>query len=152
MDTGMSQEGRQKVGDALQIFLANMYSLYLKTQNFHWNVSGSEFYSLHILFEKQYEQMAEAIDEVAERVRALGFYVEASFLGFKRNSSLREEDQVLSSKDMLRHLLEGHEELIRQGRALSAVADKERDCATMDLMGRLLNVHEKFAWMLKSQI
>ncbi|MGE5196801.1 MAG: Dps family protein, partial [Anaerolineae bacterium] len=93
INAGMTRENRQIVADALSRYLADTYAIYLKTQNFHWNLSGKEFYSLHILFEKQYEELAEAIDEIAEKIRALGFYVDATFSSFKQLSSISEEQK-----------------------------------------------------------
>ncbi len=152
MDTGMSQENRQHIADELMRLLADTYAIYLRTQNFHWNLSGVEFYSLHILFEKQYEELAEALDEIAERVRALGFYVDASFSAFQRLSAIKDIDKLMSIQEMVSNLLNGHEKIIREMRVLSAKAEKGNDPATVDLMGRRLNVHEKFAWMLRSQL
>lgn len=152
MDTGMTEKNRQQVSEGLSRLLADSYVLYTKTQNFHWNVSGPEFYSLHLLFEKQYQELAEAIDEIAERVRALGFYVEGSLSGFKRAATLKEEEEVLTARDMIQRLVQGHESVIRQARKLAKVAEEEKDPATVDMLGRRLNAHEKMAWMLRSQI
>jgi starvation-inducible DNA-binding protein len=148
----MTDHNRQAISDVLARLLADTYAVYLKTQNFHWNITGPEFFSLHILFEKQYTELSVAIDEIAERIRALGFYVEGSFEAFKKMSSIKDSDKVLSARDMIQLLLDGHEVLIRHARHLSALAEKENDPATVDLMGRRLNVHEKFAWMLRSQL
>lgn len=152
MDTGMSEKNRQIISESLAKLLAETYAMYLKTQNFHWNVTGPEFFSLHILFEKQYGEMAEAIDEIAERIRALGFYVEGSFSAFKKNCSIHEEDKLMNAREMIQHLIQGHEAVIRRARNLSDLAENEHDPGTVDLMGRRLNAHEKFAWMLRSQI
>jgi starvation-inducible DNA-binding protein len=152
MNIGMNDKSRQEVGDALARLLADTYGIYLKTQNFHWNLSGSEFYSLHILFEKQYQELAEAIDEIAERIRALGFYVDASFTGFLKLASIKDSEQIIPIREMLVYLLQGHEIIIRELRQLSSLAEKQNDPATVDLCGRRLNVHEKFAWMLRSQL
>lgn len=152
MDTGMTQENRQHVADGLTRLLADTYAVYLRTQNFHWNLTGPDFYFLHILFEKHYEELAGALDEIAERIRALGFYVDASFEAFQKLNSLENVDKVMSAQEMLKHLLKGHEQLIRESRLLSGKAEKANDPATVDLMGRRLNVHEKFAWMLRSHL
>ena len=96
--------------------------------------------------------MAGAIDEIAERIRALGFYVEGSFSAFKKITGIKEEEKVLSIKEMLSSLIQAHETLICQGRKLAEIADNEKDFATVDLMGRRLGVHEKFVWMLRSQL
>ncbi len=150
VNTGISEQNRVAISDGLSRMLANTYALYLKTQNFHWNVRGPEFYSLHLLFEKQYEELADAVDEIAERIRALGFYVDASFSAFSSMSSVKEEKKVLICNDMLVSLAEGHEILIREARKLAEVADREGDFATVDMIGRQLGAHEKMAWMLRS--
>lgn len=152
MQIGLSEKNRQEISLGLARLHADTYAIYLKTQNFHWNLTGPEFYSLHVLFEKQYEEMAGAIDEIAERIRALGFYVDGSFAAFKRVTGVKEEDKVLSIKEMLVSLIEAHEVLICHGRKVAEIADQEKDFATVDLIGRRLGSHEKFAWMLRSQL
>jgi len=152
VQTGLAKGTRQAISDGLYQVLANTYALYLKTQNFHWNVHGPEFYSLHILFEKQYEELAEAVDEIAERIRALGFYVDATFSAFKEVSQLKEEKKLLSAKEMLTRLVEGHETLIRHARKVAEIGDKDGDFATVDMLGRRLGAHEKMAWFLRSQL
>jgi len=152
INAGISDQTRQLICDGLAVFLANTYALYLKTQNFHWNVTGPEFYSLHILFEKQYQDLAEAVDEIAERIRALGFYVDATFQGFKKMATIGQEDKVLNSREMLVSLIEGHENLIRHVRKIGEVCDKENDFATVDMIGRRLGAHEKMAWFLRSSV
>jgi starvation-inducible DNA-binding protein len=152
INNGISEQNRMAISEGLSRLLADTYSLYLKTQNFHWNVRGQEFYSLHLLFEKQYQEMADAVDEVAERIRALGFYVEASFSSFKGKSAIQEEEKVLNAKDMLHSLIQGHETLARGVRKVAEIADKEKDFATVDMIGRRLGVHEKMVWFLRSQL
>lgn len=149
---GLSEKTRQAISDGLYRVLADTYTLYLKTQNFHWNITGPEFYSLHLLFEKHYQELAEAVDEIAERIRALGFYVDASFSSFKESTSISDEKKVLSTKEMLTSLVEGHEALIRNARKVAEVGDKDGDFATVDMLGRRLGAHEKMAWFLRSQI
>jgi starvation-inducible DNA-binding protein len=136
----------------LQHLLADTYAIYLKTQNFHWNVKGSHFFSLHLLFEKQYTEMAEAIDEIAERVQALGFYVEASFSLFQKNSCIPEVKKGSTAEKMVEQLLADHEVLIECARKIGELAEKEGDQATVDLIARRLGVHEKFSWFLKSHL
>lgn len=152
MNTDLSEQNRQVISDGLFGFLANVYALYLKTQNFHWNLVGPEFYSLHLLFDKQYKDMAESIDEIAERIRGLGFFVDANFSSFKKLSSIKEEDKVLNSRDMLLSLIEGQETVIRHGRRVAQIGDKAHDFATVDMLGRKLGEHEKMLWMLRSQL
>lgn len=152
LEIGLKQEERASIVGVLSKFLADNYILYLKTQNFHWNVTGKEFFSLHKLFEGQYEDLAEAIDEIAEKIRAQGFYVEATVEAFRKLSSIKEESRVLPAHEMIDHLVKGHELLIREARKLSTLAEKFNDQGTVDLMGRRLNAHEKAAWMLRSHI
>lgn len=150
VDTGMPEQTRMAISNGLMRILANTYTVYLKTQNFHWNVRGPEFYSLHLLFEKHYEQLADAVDEIAERIRALGFYVDASFSSFLSLATVKEEKKVLICNDMLVTLAEGHEALIRDARKVAEIADNEGDFATVDMIGRHLGMHEKMAWFLRS--
>ncbi|HSX12694.1 MAG TPA: DNA starvation/stationary phase protection protein [Rhabdochlamydiaceae bacterium] len=151
LNTGMNENERASVSGALAKVHADTYMLYIKTQNFHYNVTGPEFFSLHLLFEKHYQEMAEAVDEIAERIRALGFYVEATAEAFKKLSSIKESEKVLPKFEMLKELVEGHEIVIREERKLAALAEKHGDQATVDLMARRLGFHEKAAWMLRSQ-
>lgn len=152
IQTGLPDKSRVRVAEGLASLLADSYALYLKTQNFHWNVTGHEFYSLHILFEKQYEELVADIDEVAERIRALGLYVDASFSAFKERTAVCEEHKVRTAKEMIAELVKAHEICIRSARNLSQIAEDENDAATVDLLGRKLNIHEKQAWMLRSQL
>jgi starvation-inducible DNA-binding protein len=151
-DIGLTEQQRQGISNGLSRFLADTYALYLKTQDFHWNITGAEFYSLHLLLEKHYEDMAAAIDEIAERIRALGFYVDASFTSLNQQASIKGENRVLAARDMLAGLIQGHQTLIVHVRNVAALADKEGDFATVDLIGRRLGAHEKMAWMLQSQL
>lgn len=152
LETGMGKEDRAMLCGLLAKLLADTYVLYLKTQNFHWNIIGSEFYSLHILSEKQYEEMAEAVDEIAERIRALGFFVEGTMGAFSKLSSIDEDQKIHPKHILLEDLIKAHSVVIKEARNLSALAEKHEDPATVDLMGRRLNFHEKASWMLRSQI
>lgn len=152
INTGILRQGRQEISDGLGRLLADTYTLYLKTQNCHWNVRGSEFYFLHILFEAQYKEMAEAVDEIAERIGALGFFVEASLHAFKSKTKIKEEDKVLSHKEMLSSLVEGHELFVREARTLVGIAERDKDGATVDLLGKRLGAHEKMAWFLRNHL
>jgi starvation-inducible DNA-binding protein len=149
---GLNEQNRSAISDGLSRLLAEVYTLYLKAQNFHWNVMGTEFYPLHLLFEKQYEEMAEEVDEIAERIRALGFFVDASFPAFSELSTIKSEEKVLHAKEMLISLLQGHETYIREARRVAEIADRELDFATVDMLGRRMGAHEKMAWFLRSQI
>lgn len=152
VNTGITEPSRASISEGLSRMLADTYAVYLKTQNFHWNVRGTEFYALHLLFEKQYQELAEAIDEIAERIRALGFFVDASFSAFKKDSSIPEEERVLTAKDMVQNLVLSHETLIRGARKVAEIADQDGDFATVDMIGRRLGAHEKMAWFLRSSI
>nr|NGX45706.1 DNA protection during starvation protein [Chlamydiota bacterium] len=119
IETGMDKDQRGVMAGGLSKLLADTYLLYLKTQNSHWNVTGPEFYSLHLLFQSQYEEMAEAIDEIAERVRALGFFIEGTSQAFSNLSTIHEDDRVLPKHELLEQLVKGHEVVIREARTLS---------------------------------
>ncbi len=149
---GITDSGRKKLAGDLQHLLADTYAVYLKTQNFHWNLKGPNFFSIHLLFEKQYEEMAGAVDEIAERIQTLGFHVDGSFAGFLKNCCVKDNRKALPIKKMLQTLIDDHESLIRCAREIAGMAEEEKDHATVDLMARRLGVHEKFAWMLRSQL
>lgn len=151
-EIGLDEEARAKISGLLSKLLADTYALYVKTQNLHWNIHGPEFYSLHLLTEKQYLELAENIDEIAERIRALGFYVEASMESFLKLSSIAEEHAVNPKHTYLEHLIQSHEVVIRDCRNLGNAADKHHDHGTVDMIGKLLRFHEKASWMLRSQI
>ncbi len=149
---GLSKPVRNEAAESLSDFLANTYALYLKTQSFHWNVVGAEFFSVHLLLEKHYEEMANAVDEIAERIRTLGVFVDASFSAFKKRTSLPESIPTLSLKEMIHSLVEGHELLARMGRPFVARFSDLRDEASADLVIRRLIFHEKASWMLRSHL
>jgi starvation-inducible DNA-binding protein len=140
----------QKTGDELTHLLAGTYSLYLKTQNFHWNVTGPNFHSLHLMFEEQYQQLAEAVDVVAERIRALKCKVPASFSQFMKLTILKDETGHPTSKDMIKQLLKDHETIALQCYNILPKASKAHDEATTDLLIERIREHEKTAWMLRS--
>lgn len=151
MKSGMTEQGRKKIADELNHYLADSYCVYLKTQNFHWNVKGPHFYALHLLFEKHYEELANAADEIAERIAALGFYVHASLSAFKK-CCIEEENKPIEAKKMIQQLVEDHEAVICCAREIATLAEEEKDQATVDLMARRLGSHEKMAWMLRSHL
>ncbi|MDN3506552.1 MAG: DNA starvation/stationary phase protection protein [Simkaniaceae bacterium] len=151
-ETGITKEERATISGALAKLLADTYVLYVKTQNFHWNVHGPEFFSLHKLSQEQYEEMAEAIDEIAERIRALGFFVEGSMESFLKLTSITEDHEISPKHAYIEHLVKAHEAVIRDCRALGDLSEDHHDHATVDLMGRRLGFHEKASWMLRSQL
>jgi starvation-inducible DNA-binding protein len=142
----------QEVTDELIRFFANTYSVYLKTQNFHWNVTGPYFYSLHKMFEEQYLELAAAVDELAERIRALGSLTPASFSQFLKLSSIKEQTTALDAENMIQALLKDHETLSSHATTIIAAAQKARDEDTADLLIQRLKSHEKTAWMLRSSL
>lgn len=152
MNSGMSLEARQLIGDKLAHLLADVYVVYVQTQNCHWNLIGKEFYEIHILLDKQYHELVEPIDEIAERIRALGMYVDASLGAFQSLSKLGEMRQVMPATDALEHLLKNQEAVIRHVRTTCTLADDHHDHATVDMLGRFLGLMEKFSWMIRSQL
>lgn len=150
MDTGISTEDRAKIVDSLSTVLGDAFMLYLKTHNFHWNVTGPMFSTLHVMFEEQYTEQWNALDEIAERIRALGHFAPATSQRYVQLSSIKEEPEVLSAKEMIRQLVEGNEILVRTMRAGVKVADDLDDFPTADMLTTRMEVHEKNAWMLRS--
>jgi starvation-inducible DNA-binding protein len=150
LNTGISGEHRQKIVEGLEILLADSYTLYLKTHNFHWNVTGPMFQALHVLFENQYTELALAVDEIAERIRALGHFAPGSYAQFMKHTSIKEETTVPPAKEMILQLLEGQEIIIRTARKACTYVEESNDQATMDLLTRRIETHEKNAWMLRS--
>ena len=152
IDIGISITDRDQIATGLAEVLADSYTLYLKTQSFHWNVTGPMFQTLHTLFEQQYTELATAVDQLAERIRALGIYAPGSFSRFQAMSSIQEETGVPLANRMLEQLLEGHEAVIRTARKVLPVAQEAHDEATVDLLVNRMSVHEKTAWMLRSML
>ena len=153
IDIGMSAKDRKKVADGLSHFLADAYTLYLKTHNFHWNVTGPMFNALHLMFETQYTEQWQALDEIAERIRQLGFNAPGSYAEFTRLSSITEEPGLTEAPDwreMVRQLTVGNEAACRTARAVLSTADDASDDPTVDLLTQRLHTHEKYAWMLRS--
>lgn len=148
INTGI--DNRQMVADSLSKFLASTYTLYLKTQNFHWNVTGTDFYQLHLLFEKQYEDLGNATDGIAERIRALGFRAPASFAEYLKLSAIQEEPKIIKAQDMINQLFADQQLMAREGRAVVDVAEQNNDAATADMITGRIEEHEKNAWMLRS--
>lgn len=151
-ETLVKTQHLQKVSEELGHFLADTYALYLKTQNFHWNITGPLFYSLHKMFEEQYQELALAVDEIAERIRALGGYTPASFSQFSQLSSLKEEKEKVEATAMIEKLVKDHETLAQHAMHLIETAQTADDEGTADLLIQRLKVHEKFVWMLRSSI
>ena len=146
---GEAKDGRE-VAKGLSHVLADTYTLYLKTHNYHWNVTGPMFHTLHLLFEEQYRELWEAGDEIAERIRALGFPAPGSYREFSKLTYLQEAEGVPTAVEMIRHLVRDHETAVRTARWASSVARSAVDAPTEDLLTQRLAAHEKAAWMLRS--
>jgi starvation-inducible DNA-binding protein len=141
-----------RVAEATSRLLADSYTLYLKTHNYHWNVTGPMFTTLHTLFETQYTEMALAVDEIAERIRALGHVAPGSYTEFARLAKIKEARGVPSAPEMIRQLVADNEEVASTAHAVFALADKANDQATADLATRRIQASEKNAWMLRSHL
>lgn len=152
IDTGLSQSERGDVVEQLTRVLADAYAVYLKTHGYHWNVRGPEFFALHNLLEQQYRDMWEALDDVAERIRALGVLAPQGYAAFANLTSIKDGDPEKSAPEMLNELMRDHETLIATMRAAIEVADEDGDDVTVDLLTQRLGAHEKFAWMLRSTL
>lgn len=150
IDIGISEADRHDIATGLSKLLADTYTLYLKTHNFHWNVTGPMFQTLHLMFEAQYNELALAVDLIAERIRALGFPAPGSYQAFAELSSIAEADGVPSAEDMIRQLVAGQEAVVRTARSVFPIVDKANDEPTADLLTQRMQVHEKTAWMLRS--
>ena len=150
INTGIAAEDRATIADGLSHLLADTYTLYLKTHNFHWNVTGPMFQTLHTMFEQQYTELWAALDEVAERIRALGQPAPGSYGAFARLTSIKEEEGVPEAKEMIRQLVAGHEAVAKTARSIFPAAEEGRDEVTADLLTQRMTVHEKTAWMLRS--
>lgn len=150
MDIGISVEHREKIVKGLSALLADSYSLYLMTHNFHWNVTGPQFNSLHTMFMTQYTEQWNALDIIAERIRALGYPAPGTYKEFAKLTSIKEVDGVPNATDMVKHLVQAQETTARTARSLFAIVDEANDQPTADVLTQRLNVHEKTAWMLRS--
>ncbi len=152
INIGIDIKHRKSMAAGLAELLADSYSVYLKTHNFHWNVTGPMFATLHTLFEQQYTELATAVDEIAERIRALGEYAPGSYSQFSQLSKVPEETGIPVAEQMIRTLVTDQETLIRRARALTSAADEAGDEATLDILTRRIEAHEKNAWMLRSHL
>jgi starvation-inducible DNA-binding protein len=152
IDIGISESTRQEIADGLSRLLADTYTLYLKTHNFHWNVTGPMFNTLHLMFEAQYTELATAVDVIAERIRALGVHAPGSYAQFAKLTTMREEESVPKAEQMIAQLVADQELVARTARSVFAVAEEASDQPTVDLLTQRMQVHEKTAWMLRSMI
>ena len=152
IDIGIPAKNRKEIAGGLSRLLADSYTLYLKTHNYHWNVTGPLFNTLHTMFEQQYTELATAVDEIAERIRALGHPAPGSYKAFAALTAIEEEDAVPSAEEMIRQLVLGQETVVRTAREVFPLADKAHDEPTADLLTQRMQLHEKNAWMLRSML
>jgi starvation-inducible DNA-binding protein len=150
IDIGIKDEDRKTIADGLSRLLADTYTLYLKTHNFHWNVTGPMFQTLHLMFETQYSELALAVDQIAERIRALGYPAPGTYSAYAKLSSIRESEGVPKAEEMIRLLVEGQEAVVRTARSIFPSVERVNDEPTADLLTQRMQVHEKTAWMLRS--
>jgi starvation-inducible DNA-binding protein len=152
VNIGIEESDRQAIAEGLSHLLADTYSLYIKTHYFHWNVTGPMFHSLHQMFEEEYTELAQAVDDIAERIRTLGAVAPGSYSQFAELSSVPETREVPKAEEMVRLLVEGNEAVVRTARAAFPAAERAGDEATVDLLTERMRTHEKTAWMLRSMI
>ncbi|MEW5889122.1 MAG: Dps family protein [Pseudomonadota bacterium] len=150
IDIGINDQDRERIARGLSRLLADTYTLYLKTHNFHWNVTGPMFQTLHLMFEAQYTELALAVDLVAERIRALGFPAPGTYREFSQLTSIQESEGVPKAQDMIRQLVEGQEAVVRTAREIFPMVEQANDQPTADLLTQRMQIHEKNAWMLRS--
>lgn len=152
LNTGISKKHREKIASGLSRLLADSYTLYLKTHNYHWNVTGPQFNTLHLMFEGQYTELATAVDEIAERIRALGVKAPGSYRQFSEMTSIDEGEGSEPAEEMIRQLAVGQETIVRTAREVFPDADAANDEPTADLLTQRMQIHEKNAWMLRSML
>ena len=150
MDIGIPEAKRTQIADGLSHLLADTYTLYLKTHNYHWNVTGPMFTTLHTMFEQQYTELALAVDEIAERIRALGIFAPGSYSSYAKLTQIEEETGVPKAEDMIDQLVLGQEAVIRTAREIFPIVEDANDEPTADLLTSRMQIHEKTAWMLRS--
>lgn len=150
IDIGLSTENRTKTAEILKKFLADSYILYLQTHNFHWNVTGSNFRELHLMFEEHYTELAVAVDDIAERIRSLDFAAPGTYKAFSLLSSIKEVEGVPTASEMVSILTKSHEQVIRTAREVLKIAQESEDESTASLVSDRMRIHEKTAWMLRA--
>ena len=150
INIGIAEGDRKEIAHGLSRLLADTYTLYLKTHNFHWNVTGPMFQTLHLMFETHYNELALAVDLVAERIRALGYPAPGTYAEYMELASIKEDKGVPQAEKMITLLVDGHEAVIRTARSIFPLVDKVNDEVSADLLTQRMQVHEKTAWMLRS--
>lgn len=149
IDIGINEENRLKIAEALKKLLADSYTLYLQTHNFHWNVTGPQFRELHLMFEEHYTELSVAVDDVAERIRTLDVIAPGTYKQFAQLSSIQEVDDIPSGKDMVDILTRGHEKVVKTCRVVLKLAQEGNDESSASLASDRMRIHEKTAWMLR---
>lgn len=150
INIGINQEDMTNIADGLKNLLADSYTLYLQTHNFHWNVTGPQFRELHLMFEEHYTELATAVDEIAERIRTLGVAAPGTYKSFNSLSSIKETEGVPAPSEMLTLLTTGHEQVVKTCRKVLALSQNADDESTSSLVSDRMRIHEKTAWMLRS--
>jgi starvation-inducible DNA-binding protein len=150
IDIGIKENDRLKIAEGLKSLLADSYTLYLMTHNFHWNVEGPQFRELHLMFEEQYTELALAVDEVAERIRTLDVPAPGTYKEFARLSSIKEVDGIPEGRKMVDILTQGHEQIVKTCREVVKLAQAADDESTAALASDRMRIHEKTAWMLRA--
>jgi starvation-inducible DNA-binding protein len=152
IDIGIPEKQRKAIAQGLGKVLADSYTLYLKTHNYHWNVTGPMFNTLHLMFEQQYTELALAVDQIAERIRALGFPAPGSYGAYAELTSIKDDARPPSATQMLKNLVAAQETVVRTSRALFPIVEQAGDEPTADLLTQRMQIHEKNAWMLRSML
>ncbi len=150
IDIGITEDNRIKIAEGLKRLLADSYTLYLQTHNFHWNVTGSQFRELHLMFEEHYTELAIAVDDIAERIRTLDVIAPGTYKEFARLSSINEVEGVPNAEDMVDLLNKGHEQVVRTSREVLTLAQEADDESTAALVSDRMRIHEKTSWMLRA--
>lgn len=152
INTGIPENQRLEIANGLSKLLADSYTLYLKTHNYHWNVKGPMFNTLHLMFEQQYTELATAVDEIAERIRALDMPAPGSYKAFAALTDVTEDDDMPNARQMIANLVEGQETIVRTARGIFPVVDAANDEPSADILTQRMSIHEKNAWMLRSML
>ena len=150
IDIGISEKNRKQIAEGLSTLLADSYTLYLTTHNFHWNVTGPMFQTLHIMFMGQYTELWNALDLIAERIRSLGHFAPGTYAEYAALTNLKEPKGVPKAKEMIKMLVQGHEAVAKTARSIFPAAEAGADEGTLDLLTQRIQLHEKTAWMLRS--
>ncbi len=150
IDIGIDENSRNEIAEGLKHLLADSYTLYLQTHNFHWNVTGPQFRELHLMFEEHYTELATAVDEIAERIRTLGVVAPGTYQQFAKLSAIKEIEGVPAAEDMVTILTQGHEQVVKTCRAVLKTSQDADDESTSALVSDRMRIHEKTAWMLRA--